>query len=159
MCLAIIVGCDKKRGCTDVHSDNYDPEAVQDDDTCVPTRFKFVGEYDGYGTIEDDPDVLISYDQVEINVVDSTAVGPTGLIVGISNYDVPLVALSATVKSTYRFDVNYQEIGAYAYWGTGNINDRIIEFDMTRTEEITLPDMTTIKDTIFLNLYGLKQID
>ena len=155
----LVSSCSKKRGCTNPTADNYNSEAVEDDDTCIPTRFKFVGAYDGYGTIEDEPNVLISYDQVGINIVDSTAVGVTGLIIGISNFDVPLVALSGTVIGTYDILVGYQEIGVYAYWGDGNINGRVIEFDLTRTEEITLPDMTTVKDTISLNLYGLKEID
>lgn len=159
ICLAVIVGCDKKRGCTDNNSDNFDPEAVQDDDTCIPTRLKFVGEYDGYGTIEIGPDTLVSYDQIGLNIVDSTAIGPTGLIIGISNFDVPLVALSATVTGTYNFMVNNQIIGVYNYWGNGNINGQVVELDMTRTEEITLPDETTYKDTILLHIYGLKQED
>ncbi len=159
LCLAVVVGCEKKRGCTDSFSDNFDPEAVQDDDTCIPTRDKFVGEYDGYGTIEIGPDTLVSYDQVGLNVVDSTAQGQDGLIIGISNFDAQLYALSATVTGTYNFMINYQELGDYAYWGDGNINGRVIELNMTRTEEITLPDESTYKDTIFLNLYGLQQID
>ncbi len=159
LCLAVVVGCEKKRGCTDSFSDNFDPEAVQDDDTCIPTRDKFVGEYDGYGTIEIGPDTLVSYDQVGLNVVDSTAQGQDGLIIGISNFDAQLYALSATVTGTYNFMINYQELGDYAYWGDGNINGRVIELSMTRTEEITLPDESTYKDTIFLNLYGLQQID
>ncbi len=159
ICLAVIVGCDKKRGCTDPFSDNYDPEAVQDDDTCVKTRLKFVGEYDGYGTIETGQDTLVSYDQIGINIVDSTAVGQDGLIIGISNFDAQLYALSATVTSTYGLTINFQQIGVYSYWGEGNINGRVLELNMTRTEEITLPDESTYLDTLFLNLYGLQELE
>jgi hypothetical protein len=49
-------GCGEIRGCTDSYSDNYDAEATEDDDTCVPTRFKFVGEYDAHGTTYSHPD-------------------------------------------------------------------------------------------------------
>ena len=157
LCLAIVAGCDKKRGCTDNYSDNFDPEAVQDDDTCIPTREKFVGEYDGFGTIEIGPDTLVSYDQVVLNFVDTTAIGPTGLIIGISNFDVPLVALSATVTGTYELMVNNQVIGVYNYWGDGNINGEVVELDMIRTEEITLPDASTYKDTILLHVHGIKR--
>lgn len=159
LCLLVVVGCEKKRGCTNTFSDNYDPEATQDDDTCIPTRDKFVGVYDGYGTILVGPDTLVPYDQVGLNVVDSTAQGQDGLIIGISNFDAQLYALTATVTGTYNFLINYQELGVYGYWGDGNINGRVIELNMARTEEITLPDATIIKDTIFLNLYGLRQED
>lgn len=35
----------KTEGCTDPESDNYDPDAEEDDGTCVPWRDKFVGTY------------------------------------------------------------------------------------------------------------------
>jgi hypothetical protein len=153
----VVIGCQEKRGCTDSYSDNYDPEATQDDDTCVPTRDKFVGEYYANGTIEDDPGILIAYEQIGVNIVDSTAVGQDGLIIGISNFDVPVNALSAVVSGTYNFNVIRQSLGVYTYWGSGNINGRVMEMNMTRTEEITLPDLTTTLDTIYLNLYAIKE--
>jgi hypothetical protein len=155
----ITIGCQEKRGCTDSYSDNYDPEATQDDDTCVPTRDKFVGEYYANGTIEDDPGVLIAYEQIGVNIVDSTAVGQDGLIIGISNFDVPVNALSAKVNATYNFQVIRQSLGVFTYWGSGNINGRVMEMNLTRTEEITLPDLTTTLDTIYLNLYAIKELE
>lgn len=155
----LVSSCDKKRGCTDPNADNFDSEAVDDDDTCVPTREKFVGEFDSYGTIEAETGVLISYDQIAVDIVDSTEANPQKFIMGYSNFDVVVNTLDCDLAGTYDFNINRQEIGVYAYWGSGNINGRVLEIEMTRTEEITQPDMTILIDTIFLNLYGLKEIE
>ncbi len=37
-------GC-SKMGCTNPYSDNYDPEASEEDGSCVPFSAKFLGEY------------------------------------------------------------------------------------------------------------------
>jgi hypothetical protein len=155
----IALGCQPKRGCTDAYADNYDPEAKQDDDTCVPTRDKFVGEFVANGTIEIGQDTLVPYEQIGLNIEDSTAQGPTQMIIGISNFDAQLYALRATVTSTYRFAVDRQTIGDYTYWGEGNINGRVLEMAMTRLEKITLPDETFYNDTIRLNLYAIKELE
>lgn len=42
--LAAFSGCAKK-GCTDATADNYDADATEDDDSCVPARDKFLGSY------------------------------------------------------------------------------------------------------------------
>jgi hypothetical protein len=55
--------------------------------------------------------------------------------------------------------VNNQVIGVYNYWGDGNINGEVVELDMIRTEEITLPDASTYKDTILLHVHGIKRDD
>lgn len=159
LCVLMAIGCQPKRGCTDAYADNYDPDAKQDDDTCVPTREKFVGEYVANGTIEIGQDTLVPYEQIGLNIEDSTAQGPTQMIIGISNFDAQLYALRATVTSTYRFAVDRQTIGDFTYWGDGNINGRVLEIGMTRLEKITLPDETVINDTIILNLYAIKDLE
>lgn len=37
--------CTPGRGCTEMTADNYDPEAKQDDGTCIPARDKMIGNY------------------------------------------------------------------------------------------------------------------
>ncbi|MCF8278431.1 MAG: hypothetical protein K9J17_17015 [Flavobacteriales bacterium] len=150
--------CQKKRGCTDNYSDNFDPDAKQDDDTCIPTRDKFLGQYEAYGTIETGQDTLVPYEQVAVNIEDSTATTNVGLIIGISNFDSQLYALRATVVGTYNFSVDRQQLGDFTYWGDGNINGRVMEMKMTRLEKITLPDETFYNDTLYLNLYAIQQI-
>lgn len=157
--LGVSTGCDPKRGCTSNLADNFDPEAKQDDDTCIPTREKFVGEYDANGTILIGPDTLVPYDQVYVNVVDTTANLATELIIGISNFDQPLYPLTATVVGKYDLGINRQTIGVFTYYGVGNVNGRVLELDMTRLEKITLPDESTYFDTIILNLYGIKELE
>ncbi len=152
----IVVACQPKRGCTDSFSDNFDPEAKQDDDTCVPTRFKFVGEYDCHGTIETGQDTLVPYDQVFVNLVDTTANTQDGLIMGVSNFDAQLYALTAVTTGTYSMAVNRQVLGAYTYWGTGEISGRVLAIQMTRVELID--EVLNLRDTLQLNIYGLQKI-
>ena len=38
-------GCKKNSGCTEFGTDNYDPEAVIDDGSCIETRDKFIGDF------------------------------------------------------------------------------------------------------------------
>ncbi len=39
-----LYGCSKK-GCTDATADNYDPDATESSDNCIPARDKFLGDY------------------------------------------------------------------------------------------------------------------
>ena len=47
LALALITfsGCKEEIGCTDRNSDNYNPDAVRDDGSCVNSRDKFLGVY------------------------------------------------------------------------------------------------------------------
>lgn len=153
------IGCDKNRGCTDPYSDNFDPEANEDDDTCVPTRLKFIGEYDCNGTSHEGDLVLTSYDQVKLNITLETATDPEMLIMGITNFDQPIYALSLRVVSQYGLAINNQTIGAFTFYGTGNINGRVLELSYTRVEKIEVEPEVFVFDTLFLNLYGIQDID
>jgi hypothetical protein len=91
-----------------------------------------------------------------VNIVDSTATTQNGLIMGVSNFDAQLYALSAVTTSTYKFAVNRQTIGAYSYWGTGEISGRVLTVQMTRLELID--EASNLYDTLQLNIYGLQEI-
>jgi len=41
----LCAGCKKDSGCTEFGTDNYDPEAVIDDGSCIETRDKFLGNF------------------------------------------------------------------------------------------------------------------
>ena len=45
MCAILASGCKKDSGCTEFGTDNYDPEAVIDDGSCIETRDKFIGDF------------------------------------------------------------------------------------------------------------------
>lgn len=156
---ALFSGCVEKRGCTDQYSDNYDPEATQDDDTCVPTRLKFVGNYEGRGTIETETDVLSSFDQVTISIEDSTAFDEDQLIMGISNFDAQLYALSAVTSGQYGLLIPNQSLGSFTYFGDGSISGRVLDVKMTRIEKIEIAPEEFEFDTLKLNLFGIKEIE
>jgi hypothetical protein len=152
-------GCDPTRGCTDIYSDNFNPDATEDDDTCVPTRLKFVGDYDANGTSHEGDNVLTSYDQVQLSITDQTAVTPEDLILGISNFDLPIYALSLKVASQYGLIIPNQTIGAFTFFGSGNINGRVLELSYTRIEKIEIEPEVFEFDTLHLSLYGIQELD
>lgn len=41
----VLHGCEGQRGCNRFGSDNYDPDALVDDGSCIETRDKFLGQY------------------------------------------------------------------------------------------------------------------
>lgn len=160
VCVGLVhSGCDPNRGCTDPYSDNFDPEATEDDDTCIPTRLKFVGDYDCNGTSHVGDNVLTSYDQVGLNITDETANDPEQLILGITNFDEAIYALTLRVVSQYGLSIPNQTIGAYTYSGDGNINGRVLELQYRRIETIELEPEVFDYDTIYLNLYGIQELE
>lgn len=156
-------GCIQKRGCTSSLADNFDPDATQDDDTCVPTRDKFVGVFESNATVEsvDDPGILVPYDDVFVNLEDSTATNDQELVMSVINLDpdYQILPLRATVSGQFSLNIPRQPIAEFEYWGDGNINGRVLEIDITRREEITLPDETITYDTLYFNIYGIKELE
>lgn len=43
--ISFSVGCKQESGCTEFGSDNYDPDAIVDDGSCIPARDKFLGDF------------------------------------------------------------------------------------------------------------------
>jgi len=163
-----IVGCMKKRGCTDSYADNFDPEAKQDDDTCVPTRDKFVGSYLCNGTIlvRTNPDSLVPYEDVLVNITDSTLEESdrTGLLINITNMDPDYnqLPLDGLVAGTYNFEIPNQDLEGITYYGDGNINGDVLEMYITRLgawDTIFGPPDIITRDTLKLNIYGIKELE
>lgn len=151
-------GCSPERGCTDPNADNYDPEAGEDDDTCIPTNLKFLGEYDARGTSREEGDTaLTSYDQIALTVTNETAGDPLKLILGISNFDTEIYSLDAVIISQYRFNIPTKEIGAFTFFGSGNINGKVLEMVYTRIEEIEVAPDEFEQDTLHLSLHAIQQ--
>lgn len=159
MIAGVAVGCQKKRGCTDAYADNYDPEAKEDDDTCIHKRLKFVGNYDCNGTMEIGQDTLVPQEQFLVNITDSTVQGEDGLIITIQDFDRTKYPVSATVTSMYNFSIQKQEVTGFYYDGSGEISGRVLTMNMTRIEEVLQPDESFINDTVLLHLYGLKRLE
>ena len=40
-----MTSCGKEKGCTTLESDNFDPDAEEDDGSCIPWRDKFLGSF------------------------------------------------------------------------------------------------------------------
>ncbi|HAP70495.1 MAG TPA: hypothetical protein DCR04_12365 [Flavobacteriales bacterium] len=159
MISGVTVGCQKERGCTDAYADNYDPEAKQDDDTCIHKRLKFIGDFDCNGTLEIGQDTLVPQEEFLVNITDSTAQGEEGLIITIQDFDRTEYPLKAIVTSTYNFTIPNQDVTGFFYSGAGEISGRILTINMMRIEEVELPDASLINDTVLLHLYGLKVLE
>lgn len=159
MLVAAAVGCQKNRGCTDPYSDNYDPEAEQDDDTCIHKRWKFIGDFVCNGTMEIGPDTLVPHEDVLINITDSTAEGQEGLIITIVGFDRSEYPVKAIVTSKYNFTIPSQDVTGFYYSGSGEISGRVLTMNMMRIEEVLQPDESFINDTVQLHLYGLKELE
>lgn len=158
--VVILSGCDPRRGCTDPYSDNFDAEAKEDDDTCIPTRLKFIGDFECRGTSHFGDEALTSYDQVGLSITDLTEEdNPERIIIGVSNFDQPIYALAGRIVSQFRFTIN-QTIGAYQFSGEGRINGRVVEISYTRLEKDVEVEPDVFQDeTMYLNLYGIKELE
>jgi len=117
----VAVGCQKERGCTDVYADNYDPEAKQDDDTCIHKRLKFIGDFDCNGTLEIGQDTLVPQEEFLVNITDSTAQGEEGLIITIQDFDRTEYPLRATVTNTYGFTITNQDVTGFSIREQGKL--------------------------------------
>jgi hypothetical protein len=159
MIAGVAVGCQKERGCTDVYADNYEPEAKQDDDTCIHKRLKFVGDFDCNGTLEIGQDTLVPREEFLVNITDSTVQSQEGLIITIQNFDRTEYPIRATVTSTYDFSIATQDVTGFFYSGTGEISGRVLTINMMRIEEVLQPDDSYLNDTVLLHLYGLKVLE
>tara|TARA_R110002072_G_scaffold45610_2_gene127086 strand:+ start:611 stop:1192 length:582 start_codon:yes stop_codon:yes gene_type:complete len=159
MMASAVIGCQKKRGCTNAYADNFDPEAKQDDDTCIHKRLKFIGDYICNGTMEIGKDTLVPVEDVLVNITDSTAEGQEGLIITIQDFDRTEYPVKAIVTGTYGFTIPSQDVTGFRYNGSGEISGRVLTINMARIEEIELPDLTLVNDTVLLHLYGLKELE
>ena len=149
------VGCKDKRGCTDQYSDNYDPEASEDDDTCIPTTLKFVGHYEGQGQ----DDMGNQYEDIKVFINDSTATEPYQILIFIDNFDLPSNTLDGYVENQYDIKIPEQTISGvdpFQYVGSGSLSGRVLRMEFVRTWYDQVDDTTYVVSAEF---YALKDIE
>jgi hypothetical protein len=61
------VSCNKKSGCTNPNSENYDDQAEVDDESCVNPRKKYVGQYNSFEQCNTTPNQNFFIDVREAN--------------------------------------------------------------------------------------------
>lgn len=152
----LLVGsaCNEKRGCTDQYSDNYDPQASQDDDTCIPTTEKFEGEYKGQGQ----DGAGNQYENITVCITDSTATEPLQILLYIENFDLPENTLDGRIEDTYDIVIDNQTISGvdpFQYEGSGSLSGRVLTLELQRSWYDEDLDTTFI---LTANFYALKEI-
>jgi hypothetical protein len=159
MCVLLTIGlistsCNEKRGCTDQYSDNYDPQASQDDDTCIPTTEKFEGEYFGQGQ----DGAGNQYENIRVCITDSTATEPLQILLYIENFDLPENTLDGRIENTWDIVIDNQTISGvdpFQYQGEGSLSGRVLTLDLTRSWYDEVLDTTFF---LTANFYALKEI-
>lgn len=105
--------CTPNRGCTEMTADNYDPEAEQDDGTCIPARNKLIGAYT-YTRIW--TDVMSEQDMMDFGTMQITEAN-TANNAFVSNFNGNFFMFGNVTAN----DLLFQTISAetYSYTGTG----------------------------------------
>ena len=137
----VLSGCNEEVGCTNRTSDNYNPDAVRDDGSCVNARDKFLGIYNTlhihwpdslpnellpqlrYMTIAED-DLRESKDDIKILNFGPDSITVRALI-NQNFLEIPLQNLSVkgipkTFKGEGHIDDNGHLTILYSIWLTGN---------------------------------------
>jgi|GEM_PF-6035215 len=157
-------GCESKRGCTDKNADNYNAEAEEDDDTCVPMRAKFLGEYYCDGQMDKEGgavDINQPNGAMELVIedvtlyVDSATKEDPELVFGFSNVEGTQFPLTGVVVSKFDVDFPNQTLGDIVYFGNGHVSGRVIDLHITRV--FLSPDINvTPNDTDKIHILGLR---
>ena len=85
LCAILVSGCKKESGCTKFGTDNYDPEAVIDDGSCIEARDKFLGDFQ------------VNSDCIADNYQRTISITPSRYVVTISNLADTLGTVDADV--------------------------------------------------------------
>jgi hypothetical protein len=129
-------GC-KPEGCTEPNSDNYDPEAETDNGECIPSRDKFMGNYNA-------AEVCPTGSFVYVAVIDTSLASDTTLL--ISNFaDLNIAVRAEVFRSDFtipRQQFNISSDNVFVS-GTGGIDGGQITINYTlerpaRTEGCTI---------------------
>ena len=139
--LATFSGCATK-GCTDDTADNYDADATEDDESCIPARDKFLGVYSISGTVACDVTSGGSF-PATATTVSTSSEGPLKISIAIGS-----LILKATVSGeTLTFDS--QSVSGYDYTGTGNLNGSTLSLVINEFD-------SSVPETCVYTLQGTK---
>lgn len=149
-CSAIFItscGDDDVMGCTDPNSENYNPEATTDDNSCLFARDKFIGEY--IGSFEC-PGLLSAVNSDSIVFTIEAGLDPALFneviitLKDVSGFDIPL---TATASGNMLGDISAELLG---------IPVLNITSDVTGTGEATLSsDEQTLDAMVTLEIVNL----
>ena len=110
-----IASCNKKPGCTDKNSENYDPTAEVDDESCISPRKKYVGQYNSNETCNITPAQNFYTDVKEAND-NLTDI----LIYNLANiFTLPVRATIS--QSTFVIEKQYPDQTGFSVEGNGSI--------------------------------------
>lgn len=123
----VLTGCDEEVGCTNRRADNYNPDAVRDDGTCINARDKFLGIYSTLHICWPDslPDtqqpapryMTIAEDQLRVEEMDDVKL----LDFGMNNVTVRAL-ISKQILIIPRQDLSVQGI-PMTFTGEGHLDD------------------------------------
>lgn len=107
--ILVISGCGRESGCNVFGSENYDPEAVVDDGSCIEMRDKFLGQYSVTSDCMAGAYIRSINETGDRFVVEITAMGDTlGTVLGV------VAGPDITIdRQTVRTNVTVEGAGVY----------------------------------------------
>ncbi|MCF8258578.1 MAG: hypothetical protein K9J06_13560 [Flavobacteriales bacterium] len=109
MALLLLVSCDKQRGCNRFGSENYDPDAIVDDGSCIEMRDKFLGQYSVTADCSEGAYLSTISETSDRFIVEITNIGDT-----LGTVTAEVIADNITIeRQTVRTSVTVEGAGVY----------------------------------------------
>ncbi len=132
MVMSLVVSCKKHTGCTEFGSENFDPEAVIDDGSCIHIRDKFIGNF----TVNSDC-FADNYQRTIVEAIDDNTVVISNLADTLGSVNARVYGENITIElQTVQPSVKVEGAGVYTEDDTISISYRIRD-SRSGTEIIT----------------------